>query len=160
MLIGRVVAQPELRYTQSGKPVATFRMAVDRRGGGRGNEKSEADFIGIKAWDRLAEICNEYLSKGKLIAIRGRLETRSYEDKDGNKRSAFDVVADEMSMLSTGDGAGGGGGGSRGSGEARRVPNHGPRKDWDDGDREPAGVGSSKWGNDGFEDVGVDDVPF
>lgn len=147
MLIGRVVAQPELRYTQSGKAVATFRMAVDRRGG-RGNEKSEADFINIKAWDRLGEICNEYLNKGKLIAIRGRLETRTYEDKDGNKRSAFDVVADEMQMLSAGEGGGAGGGGPRGSGEARperKVPVHAGRADW---------------GNDGFEDVGVDDVPF
>lgn len=148
MLIGRVVAPPELRYTQSGKAVATFRMAVDRRGGGRG-EKSEADFINIKAWDRLGEICNEYLSKGKLIAIRGRLETRNYEDKDGNKRSAFDVVADEMQMLSGGEGGpGGGGGGQRGSGESRperKVPVHAGRADW---------------GNDGFEDVGVDDVPF
>ncbi len=112
ILIGRVVAPPELRYTTSGKAVASFRMAVDRRG--RSGGENTADFIPVVAWERLAEICNEFLSKGKLIAIEGRLQTRTYEAQDGQKRSAFDVVADDMRMLSSrseGEGGGGGGGG-------------------------------------------------
>jgi single-strand DNA-binding protein len=106
ILIGRVVAQPDLRYTQNGKAVANFRLAVDRRG-----KNDEADFIPIVAWERLAEICGEFLTKGKLVAIEGRLQTRTYETKDGQKRSAFDIVADDMRMLS-----------GRNEGEAQGAP--------------------------------------
>jgi len=109
ILIGRVVAPPEMRYTTSGKAVANFRLAVDRRG--RGDGENNADFIPIVAWERTAEICNEFLAKGKLIAIDGRLQTRTYEAKDGQKRSAFDVVADDMQMLS-----------SRSDGERQAAP--------------------------------------
>lgn len=106
ILIGRVVAQPEMRYTTTGKAVANFRLAVDRRG-----KNDEADFIPIVAWERTAEICGEFLTKGKLVAIEGRLQTRTYETKDGQKRSAFDVVADDMRMLS-----------GRNEGEAQGAP--------------------------------------
>lgn len=109
ILIGRVVAQPEMRYTTSGKAVANFRLAVDRRG--RVDGENNADFIPIVAWERLAEICGEFLTKGKLVAIEGRLQTRTYETKDGQKRSAFDVVATEMQMLS-----------SRNDGEGQGAP--------------------------------------
>lgn len=108
ILIGRVVAQPEMRYTTSGKAVANFRLAVDRRG-----KNDEADFIPIVAWERTAEICGEFLTKGKLVAIEGRLQTRTYETKDGQKRSAFDVVADDMRMLS---------GRNEGEGQAAPTP--------------------------------------
>jgi single-strand DNA-binding protein len=109
ILIGRVVAQPDLRYTQNGKAVANFRLAVDRRG--RGDGENNADFIPVVAWERTAEICGEFLTKGKLVAIEGRLQTRTYETKDGQKRSAFDVVADDMRMLS-----------GRNEGEAQAAP--------------------------------------
>ena len=109
ILIGRVVAQPEMRYTTTGKAVANFRLAVDRRG--RGDGENNADFIPIVAWERLAEICGEFLTKGKLVAIEGRLQTRTYETKDGQKRSAFDIVADDMRMLS-----------GRNEGEAQGAP--------------------------------------
>ena len=109
ILIGRVATPPELRYTTTGKAVASFRMAVDRRG--RSGGESNADFIPVVAWERLAEICNEFLTKGKLIAIEGRLQTRTYETPEGQKRSAFDVVADDMRML-----------GSRSEGEAQGAP--------------------------------------
>lgn len=109
ILIGRVVAQPELKYTPSGKAVANFRLAVDRRG--RNDGENNADFIPVVAWERLAEICGEFLSKGKLVAIEGRLQTRTYETKDGQKRSAFDIVADDMRMLS-----------GRNEGEAQAAP--------------------------------------
>ena len=109
ILIGRLTADPELRYTPSGAPVANFTLAVDRKFA----KNDETDFIPVVAWRRLAEICNEFLHKGKLVAVEGRLQTRSYEDRDGNKRKAFEVVADEMQMLDRGQGGGAGGGGSR-----------------------------------------------
>lgn len=99
-LIGRVIGPPELRYTPGGKGVAQFTIAVDRSRG-KGSEK-ETDFIPIVTWEKLAEICNQYLDKGKLISIQGRLQTRSYEDKEGNNRKAFEVVAHDMQMLSGG----------------------------------------------------------
>jgi len=98
ILIGRHTADPELRYTPSGKAVANFTLAVDRP---RPNAKGEreADFINIVAWQKLAEICSQYLTKGKLIAIDGRLQTRQYENNEGKKVKAFEVVADVMQML-------------------------------------------------------------
>lgn len=108
VLIGRLVAAPELRYTTTGKEVCSFRIAVDRFA--RPGEQAAADFIPIVSWGKLATICNQYLAKGKLVAIEGRLQTRSYEAQDGSKRSAFEVVADNMQMLSRGEGAGGAGG--------------------------------------------------
>ncbi|MBI3923951.1 MAG: single-stranded DNA-binding protein [Armatimonadetes bacterium] len=141
-LIGRVARLPELRYTASGKAVASFVLAVDRKFG-TGNNK-ETDFIPIVAWQRLAEICNEFLTKGKLIAIEGRLQAREYETQDGQKRKAFEVVASEMQMLDRPDGGRSGGG--QGSGSF---------------DREPVGVASGS-GYEGFPDegVGMDDIPF
>jgi len=109
VLIGRVVAPPEMRYTTSGKAVASFRLAVDRRG--RSDGENNADFIPVVAWERLAEICNEFLAKGKLIAVDGRLQTRKYETQDGQKRTAFEVVASDMQIL-----------GSRSDGEGQATP--------------------------------------
>lgn len=93
ILIGRLCADPECRSTQTGKKVVSFRLAVDRR-----SRDAQADFIPVTAWDKLAEICEKYLVKGKQVAIEGRLQTRIYE-VDGQKRSAFDVVADNMVMI-------------------------------------------------------------
>jgi len=96
ILIGRLTADPELRYTPNGNPVANFTLAVNRRSS---KEEKEADFINIVAWQKLAEICSQYLTKGKLIMVDGRLQTRTYEANDGTKRKVFDVVADNMQML-------------------------------------------------------------
>jgi|ADurb_Cas_01_Slu_FD_contig_51_2016601_length_1296_multi_2_in_0_out_0_2 single-strand DNA-binding protein len=163
ILIGRVATPPELRYTTTGKAVASFRMAVDRRG--RSGGESNADFIPVVAWERLAEICNEFLTKGKLIAIEGRLQTRTYETPEGQKRSAFDVVADDMRMLgSRSEGEGGGGGG-----QYNRPPrgNEGYRSPREGGPPttsapEPRQTGPSHDFGDDFEaGLGVDDeVPF
>ena len=146
ILIGRVVAPPELRYTPSGKAVASFTLAVDRRRAPN-QEKQDTDFIPIVAWERLGEICNEYLGKGKLICIQGSLRTRSYE-QDGQKRKAFEIVAQEMQMLSSP-----GGDRSQPSGERPSTQQQAPAK-------QPVGAGG--WGNDvGFsDDVGMDDIPF
>ena len=97
ILVGRLVADPEVRYTANEIPVARFALAVGRPSK---NGKKEVDFINIVAWRGLAKICGEYLKKGKPIAIEGKLHIRKYE-KDGQKRSFTEVVASNMQMLDT-----------------------------------------------------------
>lgn len=104
ILVGRLATEPEMKYTPSGKPVVNFVLAVDRSHTNAKGER-EADFIPIIAWSRLAEICAQYLNKGKLVAIDGRLQTRSYE-VDGQKRKAYEVVANDMRMLDRANQAG------------------------------------------------------
>ena len=93
ILMGRLVADPELRQTQSGVSVCSFRIAVDRRFTSNNGER-QADFIDIVAWRQAAEFVSRYFSKGKMIIVEGSIQTRSYEDKHGNKRTAVEVVAD------------------------------------------------------------------
>lgn len=95
-LMGRLVADPELRTTSTGKSVANFRIAVDR-GYSKGDDK-KADFITIVAWENTADFISKYFSKGSMIALRGEIQTRSYEDNNGNKRTAFEVLAREVSF--------------------------------------------------------------
>ncbi len=95
-LIGRLTRDPEVRFTSSGIASARFAIAVNRMGGKKGND--EVDFINIAAWRRLAEICRDYLKKGMLVAIEGRLQIRKYE-KGGEKKTFTEVVADNMQML-------------------------------------------------------------
>lgn len=97
-LIGRLTRDPELRYTQSGKAFCTFTLAVDRRFK-QNNNQPTADFIPCVAWDKLAEIIGNNLAKGRRVGIEGRLQTRTYEAKDGSKKSAFDVMIEEMEFL-------------------------------------------------------------
>ena len=101
-LIGNLVRDPELRYTPSGIPVAKFAIAVNRISKKSDDEEKSAqdvDFINIVAWRRLAEVCGEFLKKGRPVAIEGRLQIRSYTGKDGQQRTMSEVVADNMQML-------------------------------------------------------------
>ena len=110
ILIGRLGADPEIRYTPSGAEVATFRMATSESWTNKSGEKEErTEWHRIVAWRGLAKICGEFLSKGKLVYIEGRLRTRSWEDRDGNKRTTTEIEATEMKMLG-------------GVGEASRKP--------------------------------------
>ncbi len=110
ILIGRLGADPEIRYTPSGAEVATFRMATSETWTNKSGEKEEkTEWHRIVAWRGLAKICGEFLSKGKLVYIEGRLRTRSWEDRDGNKRTTTEIEATEMKMLG-------------GMGEASRKP--------------------------------------
>lgn len=95
-LIGRLTRDPETRYTSAGVAVSRFTLAINRTT--RKDANSEVDFIRIVAWRKLAEICNEYLRKGKLVAIEGRLQFSSYE-KNGQKQTLAEVVAENMQML-------------------------------------------------------------
>jgi single-strand DNA-binding protein len=99
-LIGRLVRDPEMRVTSSGIAVTNFTIAVDRIKR-RGEAEKTADFIRVVAWRRLAEICGEYLKKGKLVAVEGRLQISSY-DKDGEKIYTSEIVADNLQMLDRG----------------------------------------------------------
>lgn len=92
--IGRLVRDPEVRYTQSGKAIASFTLAIDRRRSGDGNQ--QADFIQCVAWEKIAEIISQYCTKGKKIAVEGRIQTRSYEANDGTKRYVTEVVVQSM----------------------------------------------------------------
>ena len=97
-VFGNLTRDPELRYTPSGVPVVRFAVAVNRPKSKANPEKSEVDFINVTAWRRLAEICGEYLKKGRPVSIEGRLQIREYE-KDGEKRTFAEVIADGMQML-------------------------------------------------------------
>ena len=97
VLMGRLVADPELRTTTNGTSVTSFRIAVDRNFVRQGAER-QADFIDIVAWRQTAEFVTRYFHKGSMIAVQGSIQTRNYEDKNGNKRTAVEVVADNVSF--------------------------------------------------------------
>ncbi|MBU3820270.1 MAG: single-stranded DNA-binding protein [Candidatus Faecalibacterium intestinavium] len=96
-IMGRLVADPELRTTQSGISVASFRIACDRSYA-RPGEQRQADFFDVVAWRQQAEFVCKYFQKGSLIAIDGSLQTRQYQDKNGNNRTAFEIVANNINF--------------------------------------------------------------
>lgn len=97
VIMGRLVADPELRTTGSGVSVTSFAVAVDRRFANKDEEK-QADFIDVVAWRQTADFVCKYFRKGSMIAVQGNIQTRMYEDKDGNKRKAVEIVADNVSF--------------------------------------------------------------
>ncbi len=101
MLIGRLGTDPELRYTQQGAPITTFRLAVGRQWrDSDGQHHDETDWFTVVAWNRLAEICSEHLGKGARVYIEGRMQNRSWDDaQSGEKRYRTEVVASDMIML-------------------------------------------------------------
>ena len=96
-IVGRLVADPELRTTPAGHSVCSFRIACDRSYVQQGQER-QADFIDIVAWRQQADFVSRYFQKGSMIAIDGRLQTRNYQDKNGNSRTAVEIVADDLSF--------------------------------------------------------------
>lgn len=98
VLIGRLAADPELKTTQSGVPVCSFRIAVDRRFTGSDGQR-QADFIPCVAWRQAAEFVARYFTKGKFIGVQGSLQSRSYEDRDGNKRTVYEVMCDQVEFV-------------------------------------------------------------
>lgn len=103
VLIGRLTRDPELKYTPNGKAVVTFDLAVDRNIKNANGEK-ETDFIRVVVWDKLAELCASYLSKGRQAAVEGRLQIRNYQAQDGQKKYVTEVVAGEVRFLDKADG--------------------------------------------------------
>lgn len=94
-LMGRLVADPELRIVGEDIPVASFRIAVDRDRKNRDGER-ETDFINISAWRSTANFVSQYFVRGDMIAVKGRIQTRQYTDKEGNNRTAVDVIAEDV----------------------------------------------------------------
>ena len=139
ILVGNLGRDPEVRYTKAGQAVASFSLATSERWTGKdGNKEEKTEWHRIVAWGKLGEICGEYLSKGKQVYIEGRLQTREWEDKDGNSKQTTEIVANNMTMLgASGNGASHSSNGSNG-GSSAAIP----------------GAGSD---DDDFED---DDIPF
>lgn len=148
-IMGRLTADPELRKTPSGVSVTTFTLAVDRSYAKAGTER-QADFIDVVAWRGTAEFVCRYFTKGRLMAVDGSIQTRNYEDKNGNKRKSVEIVANNVSFA--GDGRRDGGNTSGGY-ESAPVPSEPPAFS------EPAAAYSSG-SSDDFTEVLGDDLPF
>lgn len=96
VLMGRLTRNPEIRYTQSQTPVASFTLAVDRDFGGRDGGEKQTDFIDCVAWRQTAEFVSKYFSKGRMAVVSGRLQIRDWTDRDGGKRRSAEVVVDNI----------------------------------------------------------------
>jgi single-strand DNA-binding protein len=100
LIIGRVGRDPEMRYTPTGRPVTTFSVGATRSWNtSDGERKSETEWFNVVAWSTLAEICKQYLIKGRLVYLEGRLQTRNWEDQDGHRHTSTEIVASEMITL-------------------------------------------------------------
>jgi single-strand DNA-binding protein len=113
MIIGNLGRDPEMRFTANGSAVTNFTVAVSRQfGGGDGERREETEWFNVVAWNKLAETCNQHLQKGRRVYVEGRLQSRSWDGQDGQKRYRTEVIAQEVQFLDR-TGAGGGGGGPR-----------------------------------------------
>ena len=141
VIMGRMTRDPELRYTQSQTPVASFTLAVDRDFGGRDGQEKQTDFIDCVAWRSTAEFISKYFTKGSLSVVSGRLQLRDWTDKEGNKRRNAEVVVDNIYF----------GESKRREGESSFNPN----MDFDSAAQAPATVST------GFEELSDDgELPF
>jgi single-strand DNA-binding protein len=142
ILVGRLGRDPEMKYTSGGTPFCRFSIATDDNwtDKGSGEKQERTEWHSIVVWDRLAEICNQYLTKGRLVYIEGSLQTREWDDKEGVKRKTTEVRARDMVML------GGGGSGGEGGGMPSRPDSSGGPS-----------TGSSGGGGSAITD---DDIPF
>lgn len=141
MVIGHLGADPEMRYTANGSAVTTFRVATTRRYTAGDERREETEWFSVVTWNRLAEICAQYLTKGRLVYVEGRMQTRSWDGQDGQRRYRTELVAQEVQFLGGGrDGGGGQYGGSGG---------------FDSGFNSGMAVGPDSEG-----DIDPDDLPF
>jgi single-strand DNA-binding protein len=151
IITGNLTADPDLRSLPSGTSVCKLRVAVNtrRKDGQSGEWRDFPNYFDVTVWGAQGENCSRYLSKGRGVAIDGRLEWREWQDKEGNKRQSIDIIADTVQFLSGPDGGGGGNGG--GFSARSDVP-------IDTGDFAPVGGGNG--GNAGAASHGDDDIPF
>ncbi len=148
-LVGRLGRDPEQRFTSSGTPVTNFSMATDERWKDQSGERqTRTEWHQIVVWGKLAEICSQYLNKGKLVFIEGRLQTREWDDRDGNRRRTTEIVASEMRML-----------GSRMEEQGMRESEPGPGPAPETGS-EAEGSGSQESPSQGDVEISDDDIPF
>ena len=103
MAIGNLGSDPEMRYTPSGSPVTSFRIATNRRAtGADGERRDETEWFTVVTWNKLAELCNQYLTKGRKVYVEGRLHSRSWEGKDGVTRFVNEIIANQVVFLDRG----------------------------------------------------------
>jgi single-strand DNA-binding protein len=164
ILIGNLGRDPELRYTQGGQAVVNFTLATSENWTDKSGEKVErTEWHRIVVWGRVGELCAQYLSKGRTVYVEGRLQTREWEDKDGNKRSTTEINAQTVQFLggprgdSGGQRSGPSGGGDFGSGTGNESSNHGSNDGGTSGG--PRGGGSAPESGGGPPSPG-DDIPF
>ncbi len=146
ILVGHLGRDPEMRYTSSGTPVTNFSLATNERWNNQKGERQErTEWHKIVTWNKLAEISNQYLTKGQLVFIEGRIQTREWDDRDGNKRSTTEIIASDMRMMSP-----------------RSSDGFGPQAQEQDQEQEPVGVAAGGKATEGQMDAGVteDDIPF
>lgn len=158
ILIGRLTKDPELRYTPAGVAVTQFTLAVDRPFTSGGSKEREADFINIVTWRQLAETCANYLKKGRLTAVEGRIQVRNYDNNEGKRVYVTEVIADNVRFLESNGGGGNGNAAGSGSGSSEN--------------RSAGGRSSSQYGGGQREqqdpfiddgrpiDISDDDLPF
>lgn len=149
LIIGNLTKDPELRYTPSGTAVANLRMATNRRFKDRAGEmKQEVCYLTVVAWDKQAEVCNQYLRKGSPLFVEGRLQSRSWDGPDGKKRNVIEVRAERVQFL-------GGAGAQGGAGRAEEAAQEGGGVPMDE-KPDSASLGSTddvSWGQDAAEDI-------
>jgi single-strand DNA-binding protein len=153
MLLGNLTRDPEVRSLQSGQTVTQLGMAISRTftvGGPGGEKKEDVTFVDVDFWARRGEVVAQYFHKGDPIFVEGRLNFRSWEDKDGNKRSKLSVTGENFEFVSSRASSGGGGGGGGGGGYSRG----------DDRGVQGQGQGQSQGQGQGQEMEGFDEVPF
>jgi single-strand DNA-binding protein len=153
ILVGHLGADPDMRYTPSGQGVCELRLATSESWNDKNGQRQErTEWHRIVVWGKRAEVCSKYLAKGRQVFVEGRIQTRTYDDKDGNKRYITEIIANDVQFLGGGnrDGGGGGGGGGRG----QRDDGPPPMADNDFGG---FGGGGSGGGGGGGPD---DDIPF
>ena len=131
ILIGRLARDPEIRYTQSGKAFCRFTIAVDRRFSRAAQQEGQqtADFIPVTCWEKLAEICGNNLTKGRRVGVEGRIQVRSYDGNDGQRKYATDVVADNVEFLDSKNSGGAAGGFDAPAGHGTAPAAGGPAPD-------------------------------
>jgi single-strand DNA-binding protein len=150
-IVGYLGRDPELRYTPSGNPVCDFSVATTERKGRRDNEEGEeiTTWFRVSLWGRQAELANQYLQKGKLVYVEGRLSMREYTDRDGNKRSSLEVNGTDLRFI-----------GSRGDDMAAGAPSAGARSTGAAPRSGGAGGGGARGGGGGSDAIVDDDIPF
>lgn len=147
ILIGNLGSDPEMKYTPSGTPLCKFRLATSENFNDRdGNRQERTEWHRVTAWGKLAEICGQYLSKGRQVYIEGSLRTNSWEDTSGQKRFMTEIVARDVQFLGSGGAGGSGGGGNYGGGGGGGGGNYGG-----------GGYGGDDFGGPPPSD---DDIPF
>jgi len=155
ILVGRLGRDPETRYTGGGQAVANFSLATDESYKDKNGERQKrTEWHRITAWGKLAEICQQYLKKGTMVYIEGRIQSREWQDKEGQKRTSFDIVANTMKMLSSraeGAAAGGGGGTAARSGGEDFETHAAPADDSYGGSGAQASAGP---------EISDEDIPF